>query len=130
MPHIKICTSGGDPTVAVTTAETHHPWPHCAHINCLVSINVQKESMNVSKCYFFHMEEFNSTPLLHTHFHVKCHLLDASLLPSVKRQQNVMEYWWEGSTFTAISLTSASDAVGQHHKIGDVTFGQALKSVT
>ena len=47
------------PTVTVVTAETHHPPPHCAHIYCLGSINVQQMSMSVGGCYFFCMEEFN-----------------------------------------------------------------------
>ena len=33
-----------------------------------------------------------------------------------------MEYWWEGSTLTAISPTPTSDVVGQHNKIGGITF--------
>ena len=56
--------------VAVATAETCHPPPHCVNIHCLVSINVQQASLNVIGCNFFHMEEFSYTPLLHTHFHV------------------------------------------------------------
>ena len=39
-------------------AETQHPLPRCAHIHCLVSINVEQASVNVSGCHFFHMEEF------------------------------------------------------------------------
>ena len=56
-----------------------------------------------------------------------CHT--APLLPSVAQQQNVMEYWWEGSTSAAIPPTSASDVVGQHNKIGDITFGAAFVGV-
>ena len=50
----------------------------------------------------------------------------ARLLPSVTQQQNVKEYWWEGSFYTVIPPTSASDIVGQDHKIGGITFGTAL----
>ena len=50
----------------------------------------------------------------------------APLLLSVTQQQNVMEYWWEGLISTAIPPTSASDVVGQHNKVGDITFGAAL----
>jgi len=53
-----------------------------------------------------------------------CHA--TPLLPSVSRRQNVMEYWWEGSTSTAIPPISASDVVGQHNKIARVTFGAIL----
>ena len=61
--------------VAVTTAETSHPPPHCANIHCLVSINVQQASMNVIGCNFSRMEEFNYTPLFHTHFRVRRHFV-------------------------------------------------------
>ena len=60
-PHQQKC-----PTV--TTAEMHHPPPHCAHIHWLVSINVQQVSVNVSGCCFFCMEEFSYTPLLRPYF--------------------------------------------------------------
>ena len=50
----------------------------------------------------------------------------APLLPSVTWQQHVIEYWWEGSTSTAIPPTFAFDFVGQHHKIGHITFRSAL----
>jgi len=48
----------------------------------------------------------------------------ALLLQPVVQQQNVMKYWWEGSTSTDISLKSASD--GQQNKIGGITFGEVL----
>jgi len=41
-----------------------------------------------------------------------------------------MEYRWEGSTSTAIPLTSASDSVGQCNEIGDITSGAALVCCT
>jgi len=37
-----------------------------------------------------------------------------------------MGYWWEGSTSTAIPPTSISGALGQHNKIGGITFRTAL----
>jgi len=37
-----------------------------------------------------------------------------------------MEYWWEGSTPTAMPSTSTSDIVGQHNKMRGVTFGASL----
>ena len=61
--------------VAVATAETRHPPPHCANIHYLVSVNVQQASVNVIGCNFFRMEEFNYTPLFHTHFHVRRHFV-------------------------------------------------------
>jgi len=40
-----------------------------------------------------------------------------------------MGYWWEGSTFTAIPPTSASDVIDQHNKIVGITFRAALLQV-
>jgi len=37
-----------------------------------------------------------------------------------------MKYWQEGSTSTAIPPTPTSDILGQHNKIGGITFGAAL----
>ena len=71
----KTCTSGGDPWFHRyydnIIAEMHHPQPHCAHIHCLVSINIHQVSMNINGCNIFHMEEFNDTPFFHTHLHVR-----------------------------------------------------------
>ena len=50
----------------------------------------------------------------------------APLLPSVTQQQNVMEYWWEGSTSTAIAPTFASGVIGQYHKTESITFEAGL----
>jgi len=36
----------------------------------------------------------------------------APLLPFVTLQQDAMEYWWEGSTSTAMPSASISDIVG------------------
>ena len=52
-----------------------HPSPLCAHIHCLVCINAQQAPRNVNKCWFFHMEEFSDTPLLHLHFYVRRHFI-------------------------------------------------------
>ena len=52
------------------------------------------------------------------------------LLPSVMQQQNVIEYWWESTASTAISPTSASEFVGQHNKIGGITFRAAIVQLT
>ena len=50
----------------------------------------------------------------------------APLLPPVTRQQNVIEYWKKASTSTAMPPTSTSDVVGQHNKMGEISFGAAL----
>jgi len=51
-------------------------------------------------------------------------LSDAPLLPSVTQQQNGMEWniGWGGLTSTAIPPPFAYDIVGQHNKIGGITF--------
>jgi hypothetical protein len=41
-------------------------------------------------------------------------------------QQNLTDYWQEGSTSTAISPTSTSDVMAQHNKIGDFNFEVTL----
>ena len=47
----------------------------------------------------------------------------APLLPPVIQNQNMMKYWWEGSTSTTIPSTSGFDVLGQCEKIGGITFG-------
>jgi len=39
-----------------------------------------------------------------------------------------MEYWWEGSTSTAVPPVSSSDVVDQNNKIGNIAFRAALIS--
>ena len=75
----------------VSTAETHHPLPLCVHIHCSVSINTQQASMNVSGCHFWCMEEFSSTPLLHTHFHVRHHFVR---IPLCYHLLHGNKMWW------------------------------------
>lgn len=64
---------------AFTNAERHHPLPHRAHIHCLVTVNVKCVSENVNGCHFFCTEELNSRPVLHRHFHVRCHSIRLAL---------------------------------------------------
>ena len=61
--------------IPVATSEMHNPLLHYARIHWLVSIHVQQVLMYVTGCYFFCMEEFNDTPLLHTYFHVRHHFV-------------------------------------------------------
>ena len=109
---VRISTSRGDP---VTTAETHHSPSHYAHIHCLISICQWVQFFPHGKiqwCTLASSALLCQTPFWQT----------SPLLPSLTRQQNVMECWWEDSVYTAILLTSASDLVGQHDKIGDIIF--------
>jgi len=67
------------------------------------------------------MEEFSDTLLLHIHIHVRLHSVRLSLRCHPLHGNEAVERQWEGSTSTATSPTSASDIVGQHHKIGSIT---------
>ena len=81
---------------------------------------------NVNGCNFFYMEEFSDICASYT---VPCQMpfcQTATLLPSVLQQQNVMEYWWEGSASAAIPPASASVIRDQCNEIGGITFGEAL----
>jgi len=74
------------------------------------------------------MKEFSDALLLHMHFHVRYHCQSVPLLPSVAWQQNITECWCKGATSTATPPTPTSDIVGQHNKIGGITFRAALIS--
>ena len=50
----------------------------------------------------------------------------ALLLPPVAQQQNVTEYWWEGSASTVLPSTPASDVMGQQNETGGITFRAAF----
>lgn len=50
----------------------------------------------------------------------------ASLLPYVTWQPNILEYWWEGTTSTAVQPTSDTDIVGHHDRIGGIAFAAIL----
>jgi len=89
---VTICSSGGDPLSLSPQLKrtTHHL---SAHIHWLVSINVQRESMNGSvpslstwrnSILFLFFIHASMTPFCQT----------APLLPSVIQQQNWMECWF------------------------------------
>jgi len=104
--------------------EPLHPPPNCAHIHCFFSINVQQWRMPVGA---FFSAWRNSVKLCFIHISMSdIFCQTAPLLPSVTRQQNVMEYWWEGSASTAIPPPSASDVISHQNKIGVITFRASL----
>ena len=76
---VKICTSRGDPLSLSALLKCTTLCLHCAHIHCLVSINIQQESMNVNGGNFLCMEQFSDTPLLHMYFHIRHHFVRLSL---------------------------------------------------
>jgi len=90
-----------------------------AHIHCLVSINIQQASVNANRCNFFHKGKFHDTPLLHPHFHVRCHFVRLTLCYH-------LSHWWEGSISTAMQPTSTSDIIVQCNQVGGITFGATL----
>jgi len=107
--------------VVATTAETHHPPPHCAPLS--PQMFSKHQCMSVGAIFLHEGIQWHTifsnalpchTPLYQT----------TSLLPSVTWQQNVTGYWREGSSSTFIPLTSASDAVRQHNKREGIIFRQ------
>ena len=67
---------------------------HCCHCwnappTASQCINVQQASMNVNGCNFSCIEEFNDTPLLHTHFHVRRHSAWLSLCCHLSYSSNM-----------------------------------------
>jgi len=120
---IIICTSGGDPLLLSPLLKNT---THCLTVLTFTVWSPQM-SKNVNGCNSF------------LHGGIQCHTFAsptlprqtslcqiAPLLPSVTQQQHGMENWWEGSASTAIPPTPTSDTVGQHNKIGDITFRAAL----
>ena len=104
-----------------------NPPPHCVHIHHSASIIIQQVSVNVKQLSFFPHEGIHLHPFVS--YTLSCQTpfcQTAPLLPSVAQQQNVMKYFQEGSTSTAIPPTSASDIVGRHNKIGGITLGVDL----
>jgi len=80
--------------------------------------------INVGGCHFFWMED-SVTQLCFTRTSVSVAVV--SDCPSAALcHMATLEYWWEGSTSTAISPTSTSYVVGQHNKIGGITFEAVL----
>jgi len=110
---IKICTSRQWPTVSVAMLKRT-----TCHFTALTSTVWSPSAF--SKYQWISVD---STPLLHTHFHVRCHSVTLPLWCHLSQQQNIMKYWWEGSAYTTIPSMSTSDILCQHHKIGGITFG-------
>jgi len=121
----KIFTSQGDPLLLLSLLKlTIH------HLNALSAVQFPSaftKHQRMSMCTIFSARRNSVTSSLHMHFHVRRHFVR---LPSVKWQQNVMEYWWEDSTSTAIPPSSASDIMSYCNKTEDSTFRAALAKYT
>ena len=103
---LTICTSGGDPLSLSPPLKSTITDSLCSHPPFGLYKHSESDNEWQWVPFFFHMEEFNSIPLLHNAFPCQdaiCQI--APLLLSVSQQQNVMEYWWEGSTSTSIPST-------------------------
>lgn len=96
----------------------HHPPPNCAHIHCLVSINIHQASRTINGCrfFFFCMEKFNDTLFLLMPFHGRHHFIRLPLYCHLSHSNKPS--WCESSTSSTILPTSTSDSVGQHNKKG------------
>jgi len=87
---------------------THCHCPHCQNAPPAASLcshplfDLHKQSASISECQWVPFFQHGGIQ-----FHAFASY--ATLLPSVTQQQNVGEYWWEGSTSTAKPPTSASD---------------------
>lgn len=47
--------------IIFATVEIHYPSSNCAHIHCLVTLNIQQTLMNVNGCnFFFYIKEWTS----------------------------------------------------------------------
>ena len=116
---------------------THCCCHHCWNTTPTTSLcshplfGLHKCSARISECQYI--------PFFFLHRGIQWHFIASSifpcqisfcqtvpLLPSATQQQHTMGYWWEGSTSTAIPTISASDIVGQHNKIGHISFRAAL----
>ena len=121
---LKICTSWSDP-LFLSPLLTQHSLTHCAHIHHLISIRVQQVLMNLSGWNFFHiaiqLHPFASYVLPHQMpFSQTVHLL-----PSVTKKQYVTILVGRFHLYCH-TTDIASDIVGQHDKIGGITFGATL----
>ena len=73
------------------------------------------------------MEEFNDTPLLHMHFHVRCQFVRLLLCCHLSHGNNMQED--SGAQVQPLLLYQQylPDVImGQYNKIGRITFGEAL----
>ena len=129
----KICPKGGDPLFhsCCDSVIAREMLPmesnfHCAHTLCLLSKNIPMHQWMSMGAILSSWR--NSVPPLCSIFTPMSDaiLSYCPLLPSVTQQQHAMEYWWEGSTSTAIPPTSASDTVDWHDEIGGIAFVAAL----
>ena len=128
---VTVCISRG------STVSQLLPWPccwntpHTASLCWRLLVSLHKHSASPNECqwvhFFFYMGKFNDRALLHTHFLVRHHSVRLPLCCHLSHG-NKMKCNIDGKVqpFTAIPPTSASDVMGQHDKIGGITFRAAL----
>ena len=109
----------------------HHCWKTpltlslCSHP--LFDLHKCSAVTSECQCYFFLHEGIQWHPFASCTLSCQMPFCQtAPLLPSVMQQQNVREYWWEGTTSTFIPPTSTSHVLNQH-QIGGLTSRDALR---
>lgn len=112
--------------VALHTHRCCHYWnilpTFCAHVLCLVSINVQQVSLNVNNCLFsVCINSLYHLCFLHT-FILDVILIDCGWPAIYNKGCKVMGYYWKCSQSTLIPSTSSSNIVGRNNNIGSFTF--------
>ena len=119
---IKICISRGDPLSLLLKCTTHHL---TVFTYTVWSLETFSKCQRVLVGTIFSTCRKPTSHLYTLRCHVPfCHIVP--LLPSVMQQLNIMGYWWDDSTSTAIPPPSASDVLGQHSNIGGITFSTAF----
>ena len=128
---LKICTSRGDPL-----SHCHHCWnaPSNTSLCSHPLFGLHKHSSSIKECqwmpFFFNMEKFSDTPLLHLQSCVRHHFIRLPLccymLHGNKMSWNIGEKVQPLLPYAIRKRTSASDIVGQYNKIGGITFRAAL----
>ena len=114
---VKICISGGDPlSLSPLLKLTTH---------CLVSINVQQVSVNVSGCLLFFMEKFSCTPLLHMLFHVRHHFVRHPLFCHLSHG-NKMQCNTDGKVQFLLPYHQHLSLMSWTNKIGGIPLGAFL----
>jgi len=112
--------------VTVAIAETHHPLPHCDHMHCLVSVNVQQASMNDNGVIFSAWRNSER----HLYF-IRTSMPDTILSDCPFAAIGTTATTCNGILAGRFNLyfhtpTSASDNKGQHVETGSIIFGATL----
>ena len=112
--HTYVSTSGGDPLLLLPGLKCTSTTSLCSQP--LFGLHKCSASINEGQWLPFFSTQRNSGQHIFASYTLPYQMplsQSAPLVPSVTRQQNMTEYWWEGSIPTAIPPTAISDNVGQ-----------------